>query len=267
LDSAAAGWLNDLLLGKTLLVLLWLLVAIVAENRWAVAILPLQLAGYGGTWFRRWGRNLGLFALNAGLAPLLVLPVTFFAAAHAFWTRPVFLDFPFSLPLDLLILDFWIYWWHRANHEIGFLWRFHDVHHRDRFLDATSALRFHFGEVALSALVRAVVILLLAIPLGSVVVFETLILLAAIFHHANWRLPPELEARLSRFIVTPALHWVHHHARQADTDSIYGTILSGWDRIFGTASKTARVPAMPIGVEGEDDLSLARLIALPFYRG
>jgi sterol desaturase/sphingolipid hydroxylase (fatty acid hydroxylase superfamily) len=183
------------------------------------------------------------------------------------WTRPAFLGFPWALPLDLVILDLWIYWWHRANHEIGLLWRFHEVHHRDRFLDATSALRFHFGEVMLSACVRAVPIVLLAIPLGSVMVFETLVLVAAIFHHSNARLPAPLEARLARWIITPSLHWVHHHATRSDTDSIYGTIFSFWDRRFGTAARNLRRPDMPIGVEGEDELSLARLIALPFHRG
>src|ERR1043165_7061871 len=109
------------------------------------------------------------------------------------------------------ICCYWIYWWHRANHELPILWRFHEVHHRDAFLDATSALRFHFGEVVIAAVARAMVIFLLAIPLGSVLIFETLVLVAAIFHHSNARLPEALEQRLARWIITPSLHWVHHH--------------------------------------------------------
>lgn len=261
------GWLAFALIGKSVLVLSWLLAVVLIENRWSAAVVPLRLAGYGLAWFARWGRNFGFFALNAGLAPLLVLPVTFYAAAHPLWTRPAFLDFPYALPLDLLILDFWIYWWHRANHELPFLWRFHQVHHRDAFLDATSAVRFHFVEVMFSALARAVVIILLAIPLGSVLVCETLLLLATIFHHSNWRLPAALEQRLSRFIITPSLHWVHHHAKQSDTDSIYATVLSVWDRMFGTGARGSRRRDMPIGVEGEEEAGLLKLIALPFYRG
>jgi sterol desaturase/sphingolipid hydroxylase (fatty acid hydroxylase superfamily) len=260
------GWLAFALIGKSLFVFSWLIAVILIENHWSAAVVPLRLAGYGLAWFARWGRNLGFFALNAGLAPLLVLPVTLFAAANPLWTRPDFLSFPYALPVDLLILDFWIYWWHRANHELPFLWRFHEVHHRDEFLDATSAVRFHFIEVMLSALVRAVVIFVLAIPLGSVIVFETLILLAAIFHHSNWRLPEAIEQRLSRFIITPSLHWVHHHARKSDTDSIYGTVLSAWDRLFNTGPNINRRRDMPIGVEGEEEAGLLRLIALPFYR-
>jgi sterol desaturase/sphingolipid hydroxylase (fatty acid hydroxylase superfamily) len=259
------GWLAFALIGKSILVLAWLLAMILIENRWSAAVMPLRIAGYGSGWFARWGRNLGFLALNAGLAPLLVLPVTFYAAAHALWTRPVFLSFPYALPLDLLVLDFWIYWWHRANHELPILWRFHEVHHRDEFLDATSAVRFHFGEVMIAALVRAAVIVLLAIPLGSVLVFETLILLAAIFHHSSWRLPGTIEQRLSRFVITPSLHWVHHHARKSDTNSVYGTVLSFWDRLFDSGPRIDRRRDMPIGVEGESEAGLLRLIALPFY--
>ena len=267
MSAAPHNWLAFTLLGKSAIILLWLIAVILIENRWSAAIVPLRIAGYGGSWFARWGRNFGFFALNAGLAPLLVLPVTFYAAAHPLWPRPAFLTFPYALPLDLLVLDFWIYWWHRANHEIPFLWRFHEVHHRDAFLDATSAVRFHFGEVMLSALVRGLVIFLLAIPLGSVIVFETLVLMAAIFHHSNWRLPEAIERRLSKVIITPALHWVHHHARKSDTDSIYGTILSVWDRWFNSGAHINRRRDMPIGVEGEEEVGLLRLIALPFYRG
>jgi len=261
------GWLAFALLGKSVLVIAWLIAVILIENRWSVAIVPLRLAGYGFTWFARWGRNLGFFALNAGLAPLLVLPVTFYAAAHPLWVRPGFLAFPCALPLDLLLLDLWIYWWHRANHEWPILWRFHEVHHRDAFLDATSAVRFHFGEVMLSAVVRAVVIFLLAIPLGSVIVFETVILVATIFHHSNWKLPDRIEARLARWIITPSQHWVHHHKVKRDTDSTYGTVLSLWDHLFGTGPIINRQRNMPIGVEGEEEAGLLRLIALPFYRG
>ena len=242
----------------------WLIAALIGENWRPAAIVPLSLAGYGGAWFRRWGRNFGLFAINIPLSALIVLPLTLWATQHSIWHRPGWMLSPAFLPIDLLLLDLWIYWWHRANHELPLLWRFHEVHHRDEFLDSTSAIRFHFGEVALSAAVRAVVIILFAVPFASVLVFETLVLLAAIFHHANWRLPQDAERALSRVMITPSLHWVHHHARRADTDSTYGTIGSFWDRLFGTTTPTERTPRLPIGVEGRSDESFPGLLVLPF---
>ena len=168
---------------------------------------------------------------------------------------------------DLVLLDFWIYWWHRANHELPWLWRFHQVHHLDELLDTTSAVRFHFGEVLLSALARGGAIILLAVPLTSVLLFEALLLIGTLFHHSDARLPPRLEAALARVIITPSIHWVHHHAVRADTDSNYGTIFSFWDPLFRSKSRTRRFLTMPIGVEGRRERPLLRLLVTPFERG
>ena len=214
--------------------------------------------------FARLGRNGGLWLCNVGLSLGVVLPVSAWAAANPLFARPELLTGWTGLVFDILLLDFLIYWWHRANHELGFLWRFHEVHHLDRFLDTTSALRFHFGEVLLSALARALVIVVFAVPFATVVVFEVLILLAAIFHHSNLRLPRRIEAGLGRVFITPAIHWVHHHARRRDTDSNYGTIFSFWDPLFGSRSPTARDLEMEIGVEGRSEGPLLGLLARPF---
>ena len=48
--------------------------------------------------------------------------------------------------LALVLLDGWMYVWHRANHTMPFLWRFHRMHHSDRHMDVTTATRFHLGE-------------------------------------------------------------------------------------------------------------------------
>lgn len=212
-------------------------------------------------------RNLGLWLANTALSPLLTVPITALAASHAFWARPDWaLGWPFLL-LDLLILDAWIYAWHRANHENPWLWRFHQVHHLDEFLDVSTGLRFHPLEVLLSALARAVLILALAIPLRAVLVYEVLVLASAAFHHSNLRIAPGLEAKLRWVIVTPSHHWVHHHALRRDTDSNYATMLTLWDRLFGSLSLTRRDALMPIGLEGAKDASLARLAILPFTGG
>jgi sterol desaturase/sphingolipid hydroxylase (fatty acid hydroxylase superfamily) len=257
--------LHSLLAAKGIIIGGWILLVLAIEQWRPAAPPPLALAGYGAAWFRRWGRNLSLFALNVVLSALLVLPITVWAALHTVWSRAGLLGVPawVWLPLDLVVLDLWVYWWHRANHEWPLLWRFHEVHHRDRHLDATTALRFHFGEVAISACVRAVVIILLAIPLSSVIAFEILLLVATVFHHSNWRIPAAIEAGMARIIITPSRHWVHHHKVRADTDSTYGTIFSFWDPLFGTTTPTRRAIPMQLGVEGKDEERLIRLIGLP----
>jgi len=220
-----------------------------------------------GGWARL-GRNLALWLVNTVLSPLVVLPLTAWAAGRGLdlGLRPPWWSGWGGLVADLLLLDVLIYWWHRANHRLPLLWRFHAVHHLDGFLDTTSALRFHFGEVLLSALARAAVIVALGIPLASVLAFEALLLAATIFHHSNLRLPAGLERALAGVIVTPSIHWVHHHAVRRDTDSNYATILSLWDPLFRSRSATPRTRDMKIGVEGQGEECLAALLSRPFRR-
>ncbi len=208
-------------------------------------------------------KNFSLSGLNIILSPFIVVPITLLAAQwHLTW-RP---EWATGLVIDLLLLDCWIYFWHRANHAIPLLWRFHEVHHLDESLDVSSALRFHFGEVILSSLVRAVVIFLLAIPVSTVAIFEVLLTVSAMFHHSNIRLPVWIERPLSTVIVTPSVHFMHHHALRADTDSNYAAGLAIWDRIFRSRSTHARTLIMPMGVEGVADMPLHRLILRPFWR-
>ncbi len=207
----------------------------------------------------RWVRNLSVAFINFLLGPLMVLPLSAYAAAHGLGFRPNW----WSMAFDLIIMDAWIYGWHRLNHVLPLLWRFHEVHHLDEALDTTTGLRFHFGEVVLSAVARAVLIWFLAIPLVTIAVFETLIVLAALFQHSNLKLPAKFEIMLSKLVVTPRLHWVHHHALREDTDSNYATIFSVWDMLFNSRSRNPRREDMVIGVEGMNDLPLGKLIMAP----
>ncbi len=212
----------------------------------------------------RIANNLALSAVNAVLSALFVLPVAVFASQHALPWRPDWLYGWSGVMFDLVLLDLWIYWWHRTQHALPFFWRFHEVHHLDQTLDASTALRFHFAEVFISSLVRLPVIILFAIPLQDIIVFETVVALAAIFHHSNLRLPARFERALAWFIVTPSIHWLHHHAIRADTDSNYAVFFSVWDLLFASRSPTIRSADLIIGVEGKRDQNLIGLLLCPF---
>ncbi|GAB5471563.1 MAG: hypothetical protein Kilf2KO_45930 [Rhodospirillales bacterium] len=253
--------LDALLFGKVGLVLAWLVLFFLAERLRPAAPPPAAADAA-----HRLPRNLSLWLVTSLVSLAVVAPLTLWASGHALSWRPVWWSGWQGMLLDLLILDCLIYWWHRANHTLPLLWRFHQVHHLDRTLDTTSALRFHPGEVLASALARAGVILLLGFPLASVLLFETLVLLAALFHHSNLAIPARLERALSWVVVTPSIHWVHHHAVRRDTDSNYATILSVWDRLFASRSSSPRRLDMPIGVEGAKDQGVGRLFALPFNK-
>ncbi len=122
-------------------------------------------------------------------------------------------------------LDLWTYGWHRANHVIPFLWRFHRTHHSDPLMDVSTAVRFHVGEVAISSLVRLPLILLIGLPLGS----------PADLRHAFCEsprssttptliFPADPTPLLRLLIVSPDMHKIHHSQQPVEMDSNYASV-------------------------------------------
>ena len=136
-----------------------------------------------------------------------------------------------------VLFDFWMYAWHRANHQIPFLWRFHRMHHSDLELDSTSALRFHTGEIILSSLLRLVVIPLIGMQFIHLLIYEICLQPVIIFHHSNVALPERLDRIFRTVIVTPNMHRVHHSQVKDETDSNYSSIFSFWDRMIWSFRK------------------------------
>jgi sterol desaturase/sphingolipid hydroxylase (fatty acid hydroxylase superfamily) len=135
----------------------------------------------------------------------------------------------------VLLLDYTLWWWHRANHQVPLLWRFHAIHHADRDLDVSTAVRFHIGEMSFAALFRAAQIVAIGASEEDVAAWQRLLLPAIFFQHSNLRLPEELDAILARlFIVTPRMHGIHHSDVQNETDSNWSSLFPWWDRLHGT---------------------------------
>lgn len=240
----------------------WFLAIFIFERLFMAVRLPSKLEKTAG--YYRVVRNISLSTINMVLSPLIIIPVTAYFSSYSIAWRPLWMQGGGSVLLDIVILDLFLYGWHRLVHQLPILWRFHRVHHLDEFLDSTSALRFHCGEVVLAAIIRSLAVIALAIPVTSIILFEIIVMVAVIFHHSNLRIPTGVESALSKIIVTPSIHWVHHHAEREDTDSNYATIFSLWDWLFNTRSKTKRTPQLMIGVEGDSEKSLLRLFILPF---
>jgi sterol desaturase/sphingolipid hydroxylase (fatty acid hydroxylase superfamily) len=167
----------------------------------------------------------------------------------------------------LLLLDYTLYVWHVLVHRVPWLWRFHAVHHVDLDLDATTAIRFHFGELALSTPWRAAQVLLLGIRPETLQLWQRLTLASILFHHANVRLPPNVERALARYVVTPRLHGIHHSNDGDQMASNWSSGLTLWDRLHGTLRTDVPQEALTIGVEGVSDptqVTLPRILAMPF---
>jgi sterol desaturase/sphingolipid hydroxylase (fatty acid hydroxylase superfamily) len=213
---------------------------------------------------RRIARNIGLGLIALATAPLLLTVTGRIASGIEPLVPLAGLGALGALLVQLLVLDIWTYGMHRAYHEIPFLWRFHAPHHLDEHLDASSAFRFHLGEILISAAMRLIPALAFGIDAATLLLFEAILTANAVFHHSNIRLPARFERLLSLVIVTPSIHWRHHRNIQADTDSNYTAILSLWDRLFGSRNPKPRRIGMAIGVEGERDRSFGKLLVYPF---
>lgn len=136
--------------------------------------------------------------------------------------------------ITLVVLDLFDYWWHRFNHRTPFLWRFHKVHHVDTHVDITTALRFHPCELLLSAVVKAIWILILGPTILSYTLFVTALTAAALFHHSNIDFPDRIETLVRSFFVTPRFHAAHHTVNKRTGNANFSAILIFWDKIFGT---------------------------------
>ncbi len=253
------GWLNGLLVGATFAGL------VVLELR-----RPLRRSVESKT--RRDLRNLAFAGISAGVLQLAERPVTG-PLSHWVERRRIGLLKQFSLAswfeisLAILLLDYTLYLWHVLTHRVPFLWRFHQVHHVDLDMDASTAVRFHFGELTISVLWRAAQICLIGVCPRALSIWQTALLMEILFHHSNVELPIELERRLGKFVVTPRLHEIHHSVLEGETNSNWSSGLTLWDWLHRTLRLPTTNRDVVIGIPAYQDpqeLALPAIIEMPF---
>lgn len=222
-----------------------------------------------GARVRRWPTNLAL-----GLCYTLTARLFGFAGAvgAAVWadaqgigllnwfSAPAWL----AIPLSLIALDLALYAQHRAMHRVPWLWRFHRVHHADPDVDATTALRFHPGELLISTAWKAVIVALLGVPAVAVIAFEALVNACAVFNHANLRLAPRLERAVGAVLFTPALHRLHHEKAIGAEPGNYGFSTPLWDHLFASFRRGAEPEALGITENVGDPAKLSDQLSAPF---
>lgn len=143
-------------------------------------------------------------------------------------------SFSIRILLSFIVLDFWMYCWHRLNHEYKFFWHFHLVHHTDQAMDMSTAFRFHPLEIVLSIAFNSVIFLALGLNLAELVFYKSLAQFFILFHHSDINLDKNVDGLLRSMFVTPRMHRVHHSCIRTETDSNYSVVFSIWDRIFKT---------------------------------
>jgi sterol desaturase/sphingolipid hydroxylase (fatty acid hydroxylase superfamily) len=194
---------------------------------------------------------MSMAARGAGVVPFLGLP----AAAGA--------------GLAFVLADYSMWLWHRLNHQVPFLWRFHSVHHTDLDLDVTTAFRFHVGELMLSLGFRAAQIAAIGLDPVVLLVYEIVMDAATQFHHSNLRLPLGVERVLNLVFVTPRMHAIHHSIVERETNANWSVVFSWWDRLHGTLRLDVAQDALVIGLpayRAAPALTFGKLLVMPFRR-
>jgi sterol desaturase/sphingolipid hydroxylase (fatty acid hydroxylase superfamily) len=217
-----------------------------------------------------WRENFGLWlvdiAVLGAVCGACAWTVATWAQRHGFGLAgAIHLPWPLAALLTIAVLDLVSYLWHRANHRIPLLWRFHQVHHSDTTFTVTTALRFHPGELLLSLPLRMAAIVLLGGPPEAVLAFEVLFTFANLIEHGNINLPIRLETMLGRVLITPALHRHHHARRVDDLNSNFGTIFAIWDRLLATYRESTSARTVETGLPGATGaVTFVHAISMPF---
>lgn len=220
----------------------------------------------------RWTTNIGLLIIGGAIASLAI-PGGLYGFAAAQGSGPltrVGVPVPAQVLVTVLFVDLWRYWEHRLFHRAEFLWRLHLVHHSDTHVDVTTTERHHPFEFVVSSATIMALILACGFPAVGVGVYLIVATVVSLWSHSNLRVPRSIEHFLRWTIVTPRVHAVHHSDINPETNSNYGTVLTLWDRVFGTYvdPDDARIPHYGLEYFHRAlDTSLGRVLLQPFlYR-
>jgi sterol desaturase/sphingolipid hydroxylase (fatty acid hydroxylase superfamily) len=198
-----------------------------------------------------------LLAIVSVLGPVLFRATP--AAVHHVLAKPN----PVSLIAVLVVSDLFNYLAHRLLHRVGWLWRFHAVHHSSEHLDWLATSRGH----PIDQIVNLTAASLPVIALGGAGYAPALIAFLYLYPfvlHANARLRCPW---LGLVFVTPVFHHWHHAEEEVAHDRNFGAILSIWDRMFGTAMNDQCYPAgYGIGDAGLDRQDYVGQLVSPLRR-
>jgi len=206
------------------------------------------------------------------LLAFLLLKTSDWAVAEDFGIINWWPDMPLWIYvlLGVMLLDFFgAYLPHFVEHNIKPLWMIHLVHHTDHKVDTTTANRHHPFESFIRYAFTLFAVFIVGAPMGVVMLYQSLSVVAAQFQHANVKLPKKVDEILSWVFVSPDMHKVHHHYKLPFTDSNYGNIFSLWDRMLGTFMKLD-TEAIVYGVDTfpdeKENGDLVSLLKQPFHK-
>jgi len=155
----------------------------------------------------------------------------------------------FKTALYLIIFDFLYYWFHRAQHSLPFLWRFHSFHHTDDNVSVLSTSRHHWLEEVIRFL-PLYLPLILIFGTNPDLPFVALVLpgVYGLFIHLNSNFSFKY---IEKIIVTPTFHRIHHSIHKNHYNKNYSILLPIWDILFQTAEFNQDSKTILTGIESQ----------------
>ena len=159
----------------------------------------------------------------------------------AMW--PGVTDLPWvSLLLYLVVLDFVDYWVHRGQHQVGWWWKLHSLHHAQRQMTMFSDNRNHLLDDMLRDVLIVIVAQLIGVAPAQFVAIVVITQLSESFQHANVRI--WFGSVGERLWVSPRFHRLHHsiglghesNGQGTLGGNNFGVLLPWWDMLFKTAN-------------------------------
>lgn len=191
----------------------------------------------------------------------------FGASEHPVVVNGVFADTAFSL-LFFLAFDFGHYVAHYLQHRVGFLWAFHKVHHSAVNLSPFTTYRVHVVDGLIATVMQTMFAACLGgfyvhffatspkmLILNGYNVFLIVFTVMNLYAHSNiwWSW-----GKLERYIVSPAMHHLHHSADPRHYNKNLAAIFT-YDSWFGTFFPTTKEPPNDFRMGlGADDLDWER---------
>lgn len=210
--------------------------------------------------------NFGLGVINSIVSSLFTLAVAQYISLDRSQVGIIaMISFPIIAGIiSFLVLDLYMYFWHRLMHRLPLAWRFHRIHHADRSMNVSTAYRFHPFEIISSSVPKLVLIWWLGISSNFVLIYELVFTVVVALHHSNLRIPRLIDQLLAYIILTPNYHRIHHSQIVTETNSNYGSVLIWWDKIFGTYRSRLDVDQIQLGVSDEiRDLNIWQSLTQP----
>ncbi len=153
-----------------------------------------------------------------------------------------------SFAAYLVILDFVAYWLHRAQHQLGFWWALHALHHSQREMTFWADNRNHLLDDLMTQAAFALVALAIGVPPGQFFLIVVATRVIESLSHANVRLGFGRVGE--RLLVSPRYHRVHHAIglghEGASRGCNFAVLFPAWDHLFGTANQKQVFPATGI---------------------